>query len=60
MNDDKPVDDPRGDVFRSDKTCNGATAQLLPQELERVVGGYIGETEKNLGLRSSNRAASWA
>ena len=26
---------------------NGAAPQLTEEELERVVGGYIGETEKN-------------
>jgi hypothetical protein len=58
MNDKTPVHHPRGNVFRSENTCHRADAQLAPQELERVVGGYIGETEKNLGFRSSNRAAS--
>ena len=39
----------KANVPRSEKkTGNGAILQLAEQELEHVVGGYIGETEKNL------------
>ena len=39
----------KSNVLRSEKkTGNGAILQLAEQELEHVVGGYIGETEKNL------------
>jgi hypothetical protein len=35
-------------TFGSEKMIgNGAAPQLTEEELERVVGGYIGETEKN-------------
>jgi hypothetical protein len=39
MRDNKPAQNPEN---------NCSTAQLAEQELDRVVGGYIGETEKNL------------
>ena len=39
MPDNKPVQNP---------TSSFSTAELAEQELDRVVGGYIGETEKNL------------
>ena len=29
------------------EVCDKAAVQLAEEELERVVGGYIGETEKN-------------
>lgn len=48
MSDDKPVQNPEGSIFGlGTKTGDGAAAQLATQELEHVVGGYIGETEKN-------------
>jgi hypothetical protein len=48
MSDDKPVQNSEGNIFGSEtKTGDRAAAQLAEEELERVVGGYIGETEKN-------------
>ena len=41
MNDNKIVRNPNGHIFE-------AAVQLAEQELDCVVGGYIGETEKNL------------
>ena len=48
MSDKKSVQIPKDNILISDKTGNGAAAQLAEEELEQVVGGYIGETEKNL------------
>jgi hypothetical protein len=49
MSDKNPVQNPKGDLLRLEKkTGYGATTQLAEKELERIVGGYIGETEKNL------------
>ncbi len=45
-----PLENPKGNIFRSEKTGNGAAPQLADEELERIVGGYIGETEKNRSL----------
>ncbi len=48
MRDNKPVQTPEGNIFGSGtKTGDKAAARLAEEELERVVGGYIGETEKN-------------
>ena len=47
MSDKKSVRSPKDNLI-SDKTGNGAAAQLAEEELQQVVGGYIGETEKNL------------
>jgi hypothetical protein len=48
MSEKKPIQNPKGNTFGSEKMIgNGATPQLTEEELERVVGGYIGETEKN-------------
>ena len=48
MSDKKSVQILKDNILISDKTGNGAAAQLAEEELEQVVGGYIGETEKNL------------
>jgi hypothetical protein len=49
MTNHKSVPTPKDNLFRSEtKSGNGTAAQLAEEELERVVGGYIGETEKNL------------
>jgi hypothetical protein len=43
-----PIQNPKGSTFGSEKMIgNWAVPQLTEEELERVVGGYIGETEKN-------------
>ena len=48
MSEKKPIQNPKGNTFGSEKMIgNGAAPQLTEEELERVVGGYIGETEKN-------------
>jgi hypothetical protein len=42
------MENPKGNTLGSEKMIsNGAAPQLTEEELERVVGGYIGETEKN-------------
>jgi hypothetical protein len=46
----EPLENPKGNIFGSEKTGNGVAPQLADEELERVVGGYIGETEKNRSL----------
>jgi hypothetical protein len=51
MSDKKSVQSPKDNIFISDKTGNEAAAQLAEEELEQVVGGYIGETEKNLKIQ---------
>jgi hypothetical protein len=38
----------RDNELAQNPESNFSTAQLAEQELDRVVGGYIGETEKNL------------
>jgi hypothetical protein len=49
MSNYESVPTPKRNFFRSEtKPGNRAAAQLAEEELERVVGGYIGETEKNL------------
>jgi hypothetical protein len=48
MSEKKPIQNSKGNTFGSEKMIgNGAAPQLTEEELERVVGGYIGETEKN-------------
>jgi hypothetical protein len=48
MSEKRPIQNPKGSTFGSEKMIgNGAAPQLTEEELERVVGGYIGETEKN-------------
>ena len=43
-----PIQNPKGSTFGSEKMIgNGAVPQLTEEELGGVVGGYIGETEKN-------------
>jgi hypothetical protein len=49
MSNCKPAPTPKDNFFGSEtKPGNRVAAQLAEEELERVVGGYIGETEKNL------------
>jgi hypothetical protein len=49
MPDQEAVQNPKGDFFGWEPGVgNSAAASLAEQELDRVVGGYIGETEKNL------------
>jgi hypothetical protein len=48
MSENRPIENPKGNTLGSEKVIgNGAAPQLTGEELERVVGGYIGETEKN-------------
>jgi hypothetical protein len=48
MSENKPIQHPKSNTLESEKIIgNGAAPQLTEEELERVVGGYIGETEKN-------------
>jgi hypothetical protein len=48
MSDKKSIQSPKDNILISDRTGNEAAARLAEEELEQVVGGYIGETEKNL------------
>jgi len=48
MSDNESVQTPEGNIYGSEKRAGDkAAAQLAEEELARVVGGYIGETEKN-------------
>jgi hypothetical protein len=48
MSEKELLENPKGTIFRLEKKAgNRAASQLADEELERVVGGYIGETEKN-------------
>jgi hypothetical protein len=48
MSERNPIQNPKGSTFGSEKMIgNGAVPQLTEEELGGVVGGYIGETEKN-------------
>ena len=60
MSDKKSVQIPKDNILISDKTGNGAAAQLAEEELEQVVGGYIGETEKNLTRPIRESAVFWS
>ena len=35
-------------IFEADELVKGSNAELSEEELKRVSGGYIGETEKNV------------
>ena len=49
MGDKRPLQDSKSSKFRSERKAvdGAAAAQLAEEELHHVVGGYIGETEKN-------------
>jgi hypothetical protein len=54
LSDNTPVQSPKSNVFRAEnKIGNGAAPLLAEEALAHVVGGYIGETEKNLHWRAS-------
>jgi hypothetical protein len=46
--------------IRGSARCGGklAVTPLSEQELDRVVGGYIGETEKNIRPATGKRASA--
>jgi hypothetical protein len=47
MSDKKSVRNPKENLKAEKKAGDCTSAQLAEEELECVVGGYIGETEKN-------------
>jgi hypothetical protein len=59
MSENRPIENPKGSTLGSEKVIGNGAAPQLTEELERVVGGYIGGGSIDMARRFRQVVNRW-